>query len=57
MSKKGLQKRFTSLIQEQLKDENKTTRELVNFLLLQVIIKGDLLAPEAAITKKLDAEI
>ena len=57
MSKKGLQKRFTSLIQEQLKGENQTTQGLVNFLLLQVITKGDLLAPEAAITKKLDAEI
>ena len=57
MSKKGLQKRFTSLIQEQLKGENQTTQGLVIFLLLQVITKGDLLNPEAAITKKLDAEI
>ena len=57
MSKKGLQKRFTSLIQEQLKGENQTTRELVDFLILQMISSQNLLKPEDAIRKKLDAEI
>ena len=57
MSKKGLQNKFASLVQQQLKEEDQTTRELVNLLLAQVDSRRNAQNPAQAIRDRLDKEI
>ena len=57
MGKKGLQNKFASLVQQQLKEEDQTTRELVNLLLAQVDSRRNAQSPAQAIRDRLDKEI
>ena len=57
MGNKELQKKMTSLVHEQLKEENATTRALVNILIAQVSSRRNSSNPSQAIRNKLDDEI
>lgn len=57
MGNKDLQKKMTNLVHEQLKEENNTTRALVNVLIAQVSNRRNASNPGQAIRKKLDDEI
>lgn len=57
MGNKELQKKMTSLVHEQLKEENATTRALVNILIAQVSRRRNSSNPSQAIRNKLDDEI
>lgn len=57
MSNRDLQNKMTTLVHEQLKGENKTTRALVNVLIQQVSNRRNSSNPSQAIRKRLDDEI
>lgn len=57
MGNKELQKKMTSLVHEQLRGENATTRALVITLIAQVSTRRNASSPAQAIRKKLDDEI
>lgn len=57
MSNKDLQHKMSTLVHDQLKEENNTTKELVLFLLQQVSSRRNSSNPNQAIRKKLDEEI
>lgn len=55
--KKDLQNKMTTLVHEQLKGENKTTKVLVDVLLQQVSNRRNSSNPSQVIRKRLDEEI
>lgn len=57
MKKNELQNKLSILVHEQLKEENDSTRQLVNALLLLVDAHRDNQSPSQIVRKKLDAEI
>ena len=57
MKKNELQNKLSILVHEQLKEENDSTRQLVNTLLLLVDAHRDNQSPSQIVRKKLDTEI
>ena len=57
MSNKDLQNKMITLVHEQLKEENQTTRALVNVLIQQVSNRRNSSNPSQVIRKRLDDEI
>lgn len=57
MSNKDLQHKMSTLVHEQLKEENNTTKALVLFLLQQVSNRRNSSNPNQVIRKRLDEEI
>lgn len=57
MSNRDLQDKMATLVHEQIKDENNTTRALVNVLIQQVSNRRNSSNPSQAIRKRLDDEI
>ena len=57
MSNKDLQNKMATLVHEQLKEENATTKALVLLLLQQVSNRRNSSNPNQVIRKKLDKEI
>lgn len=57
MSNRDLQDKMATLVHEQIKEENNTTRALVNVLIQQVSNRRNSSNPSQAIRKRLDDEI
>ena len=57
MKKNELQNKLSILVHDQLKEENDSTRQLVNTLLLLVDAHRDNQSPSQIVRKKLDTEI